>query len=196
MSKKKKEDEENDWENDPDIQAFLEHADKPGPWPEEDDKIHTVGGLSADKDGDFMKFQNKINKMEVKNIPEERMIELVKAHLNLIISHNYNDFESSDCTIYNESTADGYDVYIITNDIKNVSVCEDVYYYDHDLAEQFKEQIRYGDTSFFIDEEIYEDAYFEDCLVEMFVENVEDIIKNKELSFFAGEVEFLKEEYE
>ncbi len=194
MSKKKKE--ENDWVNDPDIQAFLEHADEPGPWSEEDDKIHTVGGLSADKDGDFMKFQNKINKMEDKNMPEKRMIELVKAHFNLSISHDYNDFESSDCTIYNESTADGYDVYIITNDIKNVSVCEDVYYYDHDLAEHFKEQIRYGDTSFFIDEEIYEDAYFEDCLVELFVNYVEDIIKNKELSFFAGEVEFLKEEYE
>ena len=181
---------------DPDVKAFLEHADKPGPWPEEDDKIYTVGGLTADKDGDFMKFQNKIKKMEEKNMPEGRMVELVKAHLNLTISHDYNDFESSDCTIYNESTADGYDVYIITNDTKNVSVCEDVYYYDHDLAEQFKEQIGYGDTSFFIDEDLYNDAYFEDCLVEIFVENVEEIIKNKELSFFTGEIEFLKEEYD
>jgi hypothetical protein len=194
MSKKKNKDE--DPFEDPDIKAFLEHADKPGPWSEEDDKIYTVGGLSADKDGDFMKFQNKINKMEEKNMPEGRMIELVKAHFNLSISHDYNDFESSDCTIYNESTADGYDVYIITNDTKNVSVCEDVYYYDHDLAEQFKEQIRYGDTSFFIDEDLYGDAYFEDCLIELFIENVENIIKNKELSFFAGEVEFLKEEYD
>lgn len=194
MSKKKNK--EKDPFNDPDVQAFLEHVDKPGPWSEEDDKIYTVGGLTADKDGDFMKFQNKINKMEEKNKSEGRVIELVKAHFNLSISHDYNDFESSDCTIYNESTADGYDVYIITNDTKNVSVCEDVYYYDHDLAEQFKEQIRYGDTSFFIDEGIYEDAYFEDCLVEMFIENVENIIKNKELSFFAGEVEFLKEEYD
>jgi len=136
-----------------------------------------------------------MSKMEKKNMPEGRVIELVKAHFNLSISHDYNDFESSDCTIYNESTADGYDVYIITNDTKNVSVCEDVYYYDHDLTEQFKEQIRYGDTSFFIDNDLYDDAYFEDCLVELFVDNVEEIIENKELSFFAGEVEFLKEEY-
>jgi len=63
MSKKKKK-EENGWENDPDIQAFLEQADKQGPWSEEDDKIYTIGGLTNDKDGDFMKFQNKINKKE------------------------------------------------------------------------------------------------------------------------------------
>jgi len=44
------------------INDFLEHVDKPGPWSEEDDKIHTIGGLTNDKEGSFMKFQNKINK--------------------------------------------------------------------------------------------------------------------------------------
>ncbi|MAZ30858.1 MAG: hypothetical protein CMP57_02060 [Flavobacteriales bacterium] len=61
MSKKKEEDKK-DWTEDPEIQDFLDHADKPGPWPKEYDKVHTVGGLTADKEGDFMKFQNKINK--------------------------------------------------------------------------------------------------------------------------------------
>ena len=41
------------------IDDFLEHVDKPGPWSEEDDKIHTIGGLSNDKEGSFMKFINK-----------------------------------------------------------------------------------------------------------------------------------------
>ena len=54
----------NDWENDPEVLEFLEWVDKPGPWPEEDDKIHTVGGLSNDKEGSFMKFQNKIKSKE------------------------------------------------------------------------------------------------------------------------------------
>ena len=47
--------------DDPDVQAFLEHADEPGDWDEEDDKFYTVGGLSADKDRDFMKFQKKMD---------------------------------------------------------------------------------------------------------------------------------------
>ena len=58
MSKKKKE-EEKDWTEDPEIQEFLEMMDEPGPWSEEHDKSFTIGGLSADKDGDFMKFQKK-----------------------------------------------------------------------------------------------------------------------------------------
>ena len=44
------------------VQDFLERVDEPGPWPEEYDKIHTVGGLSNDKDGSFMEFQKKISK--------------------------------------------------------------------------------------------------------------------------------------
>ena len=48
------------WEDDPDVMAFLEHADEQGPWSEEDDKIYTVGGLTADKDQGFKKFINKI----------------------------------------------------------------------------------------------------------------------------------------
>ena len=45
----------------------------------------------------------------------ERKIELVKEFYDLDISHDVNDFDNVDCNIYNESTADGYDVYIITN---------------------------------------------------------------------------------
>ena len=50
--------------DDPDVQAFLEMQDEPGPWSEEDDKIYTVGGLTADKDRDFMKFQDKMNERD------------------------------------------------------------------------------------------------------------------------------------
>ena len=41
------------------IDDFLEHVDKPGPWSEEDDKIHTIGGLTNDKEGSFMEFVKK-----------------------------------------------------------------------------------------------------------------------------------------
>ena len=39
------------------INEFLEHADKQGPWSEEDDKIHTIGGLTMPKEN-----TNKLNK--------------------------------------------------------------------------------------------------------------------------------------
>ena len=50
------------WEKDPEVQDFLERADAPGPYSEEDDKLHTVGGLTNDKEGSFMKFQDKMEK--------------------------------------------------------------------------------------------------------------------------------------
>ena len=53
---------EDDYMRADDVQEFLEHVDKKGPWSEKDNKIHTVGGLTNDKEGSFMKFQKKINK--------------------------------------------------------------------------------------------------------------------------------------
>ena len=49
------------WEQDPEVQAFLEAQDEPGPWSEEDDKIHTIAGLTNDKESGFMDFQKKMD---------------------------------------------------------------------------------------------------------------------------------------
>ncbi len=127
---------------------------------------------------------------------DARMIELIKNHLEISISTDISDFENNDCTIYTESSADGYDLYVVTNDTRNVHVCENVFYYDHDIADQFSEQIRYGDRTFYIDDGIYEDCYIEDKLLELFAENVEDIIQDEELDITLEEINYLKEEYE
>tara|TARA_R110002167_G_C12544141_1_gene640299 strand:- start:109 stop:672 length:564 start_codon:yes stop_codon:yes gene_type:complete len=39
---------------------FAEREDNSVEWSEEDSKLHTIGGLTNDKEGSFMKFQNKI----------------------------------------------------------------------------------------------------------------------------------------
>ena len=136
------------------------------------------------------------------NIPREgdmlesRMIELIKNHLEISISQDVNDFDNVDCHIYSESTADGYDVHVCTNNPNRPSICEDVYYYEHDLADAFQEQVRYGDKTFYICDSIYEDCYFDDTLVEMFVEYVEDIVENDELDITIEEINYLKKEYE
>ena len=127
---------------------------------------------------------------------EERMIELVKNHLEISISQDVSDFDNVDCHIYSESTADGYDVYVCTNDTRQPSICEDVYYYDNDLADAFQEQVRWGDKTFYICDSIYEDCYFDDTLLELFSENVEDIVENDELDITIEEINYLKKEYE
>ena len=61
----------NDPFEDPDVQEFLEQVDKPGSWSEEDDKIFTVGGLTADKDQSFKAFQEKQNQNTQSWVDEE-----------------------------------------------------------------------------------------------------------------------------
>lgn len=130
---------------------------------------------------------------------DERKVELVKEFYDLDISHDVNDFENVDCTVYNESSADGYDLFVITNDTKRVSICEDVYYYDHDLAARFNEHIRWGDKTFYIERYLYDECYFEDHIAnEMF----DDLVNGNDFSYFLEiaditpqELEYLKEEY-
>jgi hypothetical protein len=126
---------------------------------------------------------------------EDRQIELVKNHLGLFISQNIDDWSNVDCRVYNESSADGYDLWVVTNQPNHPVICEDVYYYDHDIADAVREQIRYGDETFYIDECIYEDCYIDDMLIEIFNEFVEEIIENNELDITLQEINHLKEEY-
>ena len=128
-------------------------------------------------------------------LPEERLIELVKNYYDIDISHEINDFENTDCAIYEDSSADGYSLYIVANNTKHISICEDVYYYDHSLADAFEEQIRYGSQTFYIDASIYDDSYFDDKLVSMFVDRVEEIIEELKTDITEEELKSLKEEY-
>ncbi len=125
---------------------------------------------------------------------EKRMIEILKLQLGLNITTDIVEFDKVDCTVYSESTADGYDVYVVTNDTKSPHISEDVYYYDHDIADRIADQIKWGDTSFYIDDCIYEDCYIEDKLIEMFTETVEDIVKGDVIT--EEERKYLIEEYD
>ena len=72
------------WEEDPEVQEFLEKMDEPGLWSEEDDKIYTVGGLTADKEKDFIKFHKKEEEF-TKQIQEEKEVkeaEILKKAMN------------------------------------------------------------------------------------------------------------------
>ena len=132
---------------------------------------------------------------------EDRQIELVKNHLSISISTSLDDWSNVDCRVYNESSADGYDLWVVTNQPNHPVICEDVYYYDHDIADAVREQIRYGDTTFYIDDCVYEDCYIDDMLIQTFVDYVDEIIRDAEsgeteTNITAKELQILKEEYD
>ena len=65
---------------------------------------------------------------------------------------------NAEFSIYEESTVDGYSVWIATCDTNQINVCEDVHYYDSDLGDALAEAMKYsnGDSE---DPEIF---YIED----------------------------------
>tara|TARA_R110000824_G_scaffold57647_1_gene156763 strand:+ start:677 stop:1093 length:417 start_codon:yes stop_codon:yes gene_type:complete len=126
---------------------------------------------------------------------DQRLIELIKKYLDFEITHDFNDWDNTDFKVYTETTTDGYEVFIATFDDRNISICEDVYYYNNDLSSAVKQEITNG-MVFYIEEYLYEDMYFDDELVELFVENVDDIYAERfELGITEEEEKYLKEEY-
>ena len=67
-------DSDNEWEEDEEIQDFLERADEQGPWSEEDDKIHTVGGLTNDKEQSFNEFQKKQDEFDERDLDKDGIV--------------------------------------------------------------------------------------------------------------------------
>ena len=109
---------------------------------------------------------------------DERKIELVKSYFNVTFTE---DFDGADLYCYTESTRDGYEVYVVTHDMNNISINEDVFYYDSDVAEALKDEITsYGGfIKVYVDMYLADEIYLDDQLLELFAENVERIIEDE-----------------
>ena len=119
---------------------------------------------------------------------------IVLEHLDTTIEHDMNSWDNVDVKVYNETTADGYELFIVTFDDQNPSINEDVHYYDSDVADRVMENLEQG-YSVYIDEYMYEDLYMDDQFEEYFNENVEEIVSDSSDSFTKKELEFIKKEY-
>ena len=109
---------------------------------------------------------------------DERKIELVKSYFNVTFTE---DFDGADLYCYSESTRDGYEVYVVTHDMNNISINEDVFYYDSDVAEALKDEITsYGGfIKVYIDMYLADEIYLDDQLLELFADNIERIIEDE-----------------
>ena len=96
----------------------------------------------------------------------------------------YYDFELTDqwhgmidYYLYSETTADGYELWVATdNDKGDVNINEDVHYYDNDLSEVLTEWIRYGGATIYVDD--METYYVTEALETMW-ENMIDSVKDQ-----------------
>lgn len=119
---------------------------------------------------------------------------IVLDYLDTTMYHDMNGWEKADVKVYSETTADGYELFVVTFDDQNPSINEDVHYYDSDVAERVMENLEQG-YSVYIDEYFYDDIYLDDSFEEYFASHVDDIVSDSEESFTKEELEFVKIEY-
>jgi len=138
--------------------------------------------------------------MEPKEPTHEKMIDAVKKYYGITIDENA--YNSADIYAFEETTADGYSVYVVTHDMASINVSEDVYYYDSDVAEAIMEMVNYsnGHATIYADQYFLDDIYFDDVLLEAFsdiAENIYNEIQNDEsdYGFDMAELQWLKEEF-
>jgi len=132
-------------------------------------------------------------------LTEEKMIKIAKKSLGLTITDSFDT--SCDLYCYNESTVDGYDVWVLTHSLQDVNICENVYYYDSDLASAVMEEIQYnggGETLLHMDSYMWDDIYMDDQMLEYFGETIDSIIEDNDEEGYGltpAEIQELKEEH-
>jgi len=135
---------------------------------------------------------------------EDLAKESVLNYYNVELTDDYSS--SADFYIYEESTADGYSVFIATYDQDRVNVNENVHYYDSDLGDALEEHIKYSNGDEENPEIIYVDdlhqQFIDDAIVQLFEylaerfeEEVIDELKNEGYEYDdpKTEAEFINE---
>ncbi len=105
-----------------------------------------------------------------KQINDDLVQEAVLNHFNVEFTDNFTS--NADFYIYEESTADGYSVYVATHDTSSININENVYYYDSDLGDALEEFIKYSNGDEHTPEVIYVDDlhqhFIDDCMGQLF----------------------------
>ena len=93
---------------------------------------------------------------------QELAIDSVLKHFHIDFTDNYN--RDSDFYLYEETTGDGYSVYVATHDMDNVYVSENVYQYEQSLSEPLYDFITNCNGCEEFPSKIYVDDLCADCI--------------------------------
>ena len=115
-------------------------------------KIRQIMSKNTITDELIAKELLKLGYDESKFEDEEYIHDLVCNHYDLEITSRWSD--NCNFFMYEEQTADGYSVWIATHDQNNISINEDVHYYDADFSNLLVEFVRYGNhgSKVYVDE--------------------------------------------
>ena len=104
------------------------------------------------------------------------MLERIKDHFDFEITDGWA--QNPDMMFYTETTSDGYEVWVATDDDRRPSINEDIYYYESDWLEKMADAMTDGMTIYFQELEDGNNE-FEDIVYNVYEEYYND--KRQEL---------------
>ena len=125
---------------------------------------------------DALITQRMADKGWIEGCDDEHAKNQVLAHYDCEVT---DQWQNPDFSIYEESTSDGYSVWIASADTNRININEDVYYYDGDLPDVLYEAIPDYNRIYCDCEDIIEDAitrHYEDLLCRIEDEIIDELL--------------------
>ena len=106
------------------------------------------------------------------DIDHDEALKAIQDHYDFKLTDNWNG--EPDYSIYTETTADGYEVWVATNgDGRNICINEDVHYYENDLSDRLAEAMTDYNELIYVDD--LESYYVQDAVTEVYDSYVNDM---------------------
>src|SRR5210317_587249 len=113
---------------------------------------------------------------DINELDTDKQLSAVLDHFEAEITH---DFMEGQIKFYEETTADGYSVYVATEDTNNVSICDDVFYYESERFSKLEDAVIDGLT-IYIDEYDMGDYGLQDQIERLYQRYYRDMIAEVE----------------
>ena len=125
------------------------------------------------------------------DIEHDEALKVIQEHFEFELVDNWNG--TPDFSIYTETTADGYEVWVATTgDGRNVCINEDVHYYENDLADKLAEAMTDYNEQIYVDD--LDSYYVQDAVTAVYDEYVNDMKQEVENELIEEGYEYEKEE--
>tara|TARA_B100000497_G_C7592396_1_gene356184 strand:- start:24 stop:464 length:441 start_codon:yes stop_codon:yes gene_type:complete len=123
------------------------------------------------------------------DIDHDEALKVIQKHYDFELTDNWNG--TPDFSIYTETTADGYEVFVATTgDGRNVCINEDVHYYENDLADKLAEAMTDYNELIYVDD--LESYYVQDAVTEVYDAYVNDMKQEVENELIEEGYEYEK----
>jgi len=125
------------------------------------------------------------------DIEHDEALKVIQKHYDFELTDNWNG--TPDFSIYTETTADGYEVWVATNgDGRNICINEDVHYYENDLSDKLVEAMTDYNELIYVDD--LDSYYVEDAVTEVYDSYVNDMKQEIENELIEEGYEYEKAE--